>query len=113
MFKLLVNLGCLLAAIRHGSTMTSAAIMKQVSKKRATRDAFPPSFLLFLSVKRVKAETASKIREEMQKKNDQLMKEKEKSYEERMKKLTEKMEKEQAQMRAEQQRIMEHKLQVC
>ncbi|CAO2600297.1 Guanylate-binding protein 1 [Lemmus lemmus] len=68
-----------------------------------------------IEVERVKAEaaeTASKILEEMQQKNDQLMREKEKSYQERMQQLTEKMEKEQAQMREEHQRAIEHKLQV-
>ncbi|XP_041534786.1 guanylate-binding protein 1-like [Microtus oregoni] len=67
-----------------------------------------------IEVERVKAEaaeTASKILEEMQQKNDQLMREKEKSYQERMQQLTEKMEKEQAQMREEHQRAIEHKLQ--
>ncbi|XP_051050603.1 guanylate-binding protein 1-like [Phodopus roborovskii] len=66
-----------------------------------------------IEVQRAKAEAAeaaSKMMQEMQKKNDQLMKEQARSYEDRMKELAEKMEKEQAQMREEQQKVMEHKL---
>ncbi|XP_040091512.1 guanylate-binding protein 2-like [Oryx dammah] len=57
------------------------------------------------------AETAKKILEEMQKKNEQMMQQKEASYQEHVKQLTKKIEKERAQSIADQERVLALKLQ--
>lgn len=72
-------------------------------------------FLFLLTVERVKAEsaqTAAKMLEEMQIKNQQMMEQKEKSYQEHVKQLTEKMERDRAQLLQEQERTLSLKLQV-
>uniref|UniRef100_A0A8C6GWM9 GB1/RHD3-type G domain-containing protein n=1 Tax=Mus spicilegus TaxID=10103 RepID=A0A8C6GWM9_MUSSI len=79
------------------------------------RTAFTPScFLSFtvLNMKTVVLENASKLLEEIQKKNDQLMEQQEQRHQENMKLLLEKMEREQAQLREEQRRAIEHKIKV-
>ncbi|KAM8789924.1 guanylate-binding protein 2-like isoform 2-T2 [Rhynchonycteris naso] len=66
-----------------------------------------------IEVERIKAESAeaaTKMLEEMQKKNQQIMEEKEKSYQEHLKQLTEKMELERAQLMAEQEKVLALKL---
>ncbi|XP_046501074.1 guanylate-binding protein 2 isoform X1 [Equus quagga] len=67
-----------------------------------------------IEVERIKAESAeaaTKMLEEIQKKNQQMMEQKEKSYQEHVKQLTEKMERDRAQLLAEQERTLALKLQ--
>ncbi|XP_060058286.1 guanylate-binding protein 1-like [Erinaceus europaeus] len=66
-----------------------------------------------VEVERVKAESAlaaTKMLEEMQRKNQQMMEEKDRSYQEHMRQLTEKMENERQMMKEEQKNIIELKL---
>uniref|UniRef100_A0A8C6GTK1 GB1/RHD3-type G domain-containing protein n=1 Tax=Mus spicilegus TaxID=10103 RepID=A0A8C6GTK1_MUSSI len=70
------------------------------------------SLIEVLNMKTVVLENASKLLEEIQKKNDQLMEQQEQRHQENMKLLLEKMEREQAQLREEQRRAIEHKIKV-